>query len=289
MTAAPARWHTAAAIGRRAGQRLSLRASRAVPAAAGSRLGTNLGDSVEFVDHRPYEAGDDLRRIDWSVFGRTDELMVRRYRAETTPRVEIMLDPSRSMDRPSVKGDCALAIAAAIGEAATRDGLRPVLFAASDRLTPVPEPGTADAWRGYDGNAARVPSVASPIAGRPSARLLITDLMFTASPRALLPKLAGVGGSVAIVCVLARAERDPRQLIGHRLRDAETGGISAAEIDDRAAAEYQERLERHLAAWADAARGLGVAFADVIAEDALADEAFDPRHLLRAGVLAVRP
>jgi uncharacterized protein (DUF58 family) len=57
-----------------------------------------LGLSSEFAEHRPYMPGDDVRRIDWRVYGRTDRLFVREYQAETNANLTLVLDISKSMD-----------------------------------------------------------------------------------------------------------------------------------------------------------------------------------------------
>ena len=56
-----------------------------------------LGLSSEFAEHRPYMPGDDVRRIDWRVYGRTDRLFVREYQAETNANLTLVLDVSKSM------------------------------------------------------------------------------------------------------------------------------------------------------------------------------------------------
>ncbi|MEO0100785.1 MAG: DUF58 domain-containing protein [candidate division WOR-3 bacterium] len=55
------------------------------------------GFSVEFSEYRPYIPGDDLRRIDWKVYGRTDRFYVREYEADTNLRAYLLLDASGSM------------------------------------------------------------------------------------------------------------------------------------------------------------------------------------------------
>lgn len=57
-----------------------------------------LGLSMDFAEHRAYVPGDDVRRIDWRVYGRTDRLFVKEYQAESNANVLIILDISRSMD-----------------------------------------------------------------------------------------------------------------------------------------------------------------------------------------------
>ena len=55
------------------------------------------GFSVEFSQHRPYQPGDDLRHIDWKVYGRSDRYYIRQYQEETNLTGTILLDMSASM------------------------------------------------------------------------------------------------------------------------------------------------------------------------------------------------
>ncbi len=57
-----------------------------------------LGMSVDFAEHRAYMPGDDVRRIDWRVFARTDRLYVKEFEADTNANLHLLLDVSRSMD-----------------------------------------------------------------------------------------------------------------------------------------------------------------------------------------------
>src|SRR6202040_3207571 len=56
-----------------------------------------FGQSVEFVQHREYVAGDDPRRIDWKVWSKTDKFYIKQYEEETNLRSHIILDVSNSM------------------------------------------------------------------------------------------------------------------------------------------------------------------------------------------------
>src|SRR6187431_2387720 len=64
---------------------------------AGERLGAGTGSSLEFQDYRPYAPGDDLRHVDWAAYARSELLAVRLYREEVAPRVDLVIDVSRSM------------------------------------------------------------------------------------------------------------------------------------------------------------------------------------------------
>lgn len=56
-----------------------------------------LGLSLDFAEHRPYMPGDDIRRIDWRLFARTDRHYIKLFEAETNANFVVLMDISRSM------------------------------------------------------------------------------------------------------------------------------------------------------------------------------------------------
>ncbi len=77
------------------------------------------GFSIEFAEHREYTPGDDLRYVDWKVFGRTDKFYLKQYEDETNLISHIVLDASESMtykgpDSPLSKLEYAQCIAASL-------------------------------------------------------------------------------------------------------------------------------------------------------------------------------
>ena len=57
----------------------------------------HLGFSLDFAEHRGYEPGDDLRRVDWRVYARTDRFYVKQFEADSNANVVVLLDVSASM------------------------------------------------------------------------------------------------------------------------------------------------------------------------------------------------
>ena len=57
----------------------------------------HLGFSLDFAEHRGYEPGDDLRRVDWRVFARTDRYYVKQFEADSNANLVVALDVSSSM------------------------------------------------------------------------------------------------------------------------------------------------------------------------------------------------
>lgn len=84
---------------------------------SGQHRSPHFGQSIEFVQHREYVPGDDVRRIDWKVWSKTDKYYIKQYEEETNLRTTILVDSSESMlfgSGESTKYDAACSIAAAL-------------------------------------------------------------------------------------------------------------------------------------------------------------------------------
>ena len=65
---------------------------------SGLHRSTFLGRSIDFAEHRPYMPGDDIRRLDWRLFARSDRFHVKEFEADTNANFVAAVDVSRSMD-----------------------------------------------------------------------------------------------------------------------------------------------------------------------------------------------
>lgn len=82
---------------------------------SGIRKSSAKGSSVEFSDFREYMLGDDIRRIDWNAYGRTDKLYIKQFMEEKEGIFQIFIDTSRSMCFGEVpKSKMALQVAGAL-------------------------------------------------------------------------------------------------------------------------------------------------------------------------------
>jgi len=83
-----------------------------------------FGASIDFAEHRGYVPGDDIRRVDWRLYARTDRYYVKQYEADTNTNFTILMDISRSMRFNSTNGPSKLEygsyLAACLGYLATR-------------------------------------------------------------------------------------------------------------------------------------------------------------------------
>jgi len=106
--------------------RLELRARAVVEGVlAGLHKSPYKGQSVEFLQHREYVRGDDLRRVDWKVWARQDRLYVKEFEEETNLRLALLVDGSASMDYrsgPLSKYEYAATLAASLAWLALSHG-----------------------------------------------------------------------------------------------------------------------------------------------------------------------
>jgi uncharacterized protein (DUF58 family) len=78
--------------------RLDLRARQVVEGfVSGMHKSPFFGQSVEFVQHREYVTGDDIRHVDWKVWSKTDKFYIKQFEAETNLRANLVVDTSESM------------------------------------------------------------------------------------------------------------------------------------------------------------------------------------------------
>ena len=77
---------------------MELRARKVVEGfVSGLHRSPYFGQSLEFIQHREYVPGDDIRRIDWKVWSRTDRYYLKQYEEDTNVRVVLLVDGSESM------------------------------------------------------------------------------------------------------------------------------------------------------------------------------------------------
>ncbi len=98
--------------------RLDLRAQHIVEGfLSGMHRSPYFGQSVEFLQHREYAPGDDLRHVDWKVWARQDRLYIKQFEEDTNMRVNLLVDVSSSMgygDGHLTKYEYAATIAASL-------------------------------------------------------------------------------------------------------------------------------------------------------------------------------
>ncbi len=227
------------------------------------------GASVEFADHREYSHGDELRHLDWKVYGRSDRFFVKEYDAETNLTVYLAVDASGSMGYPAEgvsKLACASYLAAGLAYLAhrQRDAVGLVTFddAVRDELPPLTQRGhlqrifeTLDGLEpGGETNTAAALQRVSTMAGRRGLVVLISDLLDEPEPvlRALR-HFRHRGHDVIVFQVLDRSELDFDFRGPLLVEDLETGRRLSTDASE-VRGDYLAAMQRHLATLKDGCR-----------------------------------
>lgn len=251
----------------------------------GDRLGAGTGSSLEFQDHRPYTPGDDLRHVDWAAYARSEVLAVRLYREEVAPRIDLVLDTSRSMAITEQKLRAYGEIAALLAFASTATGADArVVTGTSVAPEPLRLPMDVERFLDCDAGVTAPEDTRLPMR-RGSMRVVVSDFLFPHDADVLVGRLARDGASLAIVQLTLREEAEPEIEGGRRLVDVEARGELDVTIDEQAVQEYRGRFSRLRLGLSRAARRAGAQFVHVIAGTPLRDAA---RALAAAGILEPR-
>jgi uncharacterized protein (DUF58 family) len=258
--------------------------------AAGGRLGVSAGSSLDFHDYREYHPGDDLRHLDWGVYARSDKEIVKLYREEVEPKLDIVLDTSASMDLDGTrKGEAALLLAAALGAAAQGASCTPSLWLTGNRLEPSPSARgcSPEEWRiGGFGEASSPYDAlvgAAPPFRRNGIRIFISDLLWPGEPAKALARLADGASALFVIQLLAASEEEPPEYGRYRLDDVETGETLDVFLDGPALATYRDTLAAHRERWSRACVAAGAVFTRLTDADVAPGARLEP--LERIGLL----
>jgi uncharacterized protein (DUF58 family) len=233
---------------------------------AGLHRSPHRGFSVEFAEHRMYQPGDDLRYIDWRMFGRSDRYYIKQFEEETNLRAYVLLDGSASMAWSSdpalpTKFWYARQLAACLALILIRQGDAAGLLAFDDAVRAHVAPrGGRRQWHELARTLERCEAsgrtdagtTLRDVAGRLRRRglvVLLSDLLVDAeATRLALRFLRHRGHEVLVFHLLDPGERELPGLGDARFVDPETGEelpASAAELRD----EYREAVRHAIEEW----------------------------------------
>jgi uncharacterized protein (DUF58 family) len=220
------------------------------------RRGRRLGAGIEFADHRDYAAGDDLRILDWNLYGRMERLLVRLFEEDEDLAVDVLVDTSASM---GLGAPPKLDLAAQVGAALAYVGLasldRVAVTAVADglgeglppgrgksQILPLLEflDGLAPAGRTSLARAARA-FVARRGRRRRGLVVLISDFYDPAGYREALDLLRWARFELVVIQISAPEEAHPPLRGEVTIADAETGEERDVTISPAVLAAYEQR------------------------------------------------
>ena len=274
-------WDEAAVAAAATRLRLSVDARRR--SGLGARLGRGAGASLEFHDHRAYEPGDDLRHLDWGVYARTDQLVLRRHRQEVSPRLEIMVDLSASMLATPAKLALTTALTALIATLGEADGVRPRVWIFAQQVRRFDSDWRVAMRTAVAGGAVGLEHVIGELL--PGAqRVLVSDGLCVGGGAGVVRRLGAGAGQVCLLQILTPEELSPAAIGAARLEDRE-GGHADLVLDAATVTAYRARLQRHQDEWRAALAGRGAGVVGLRSDEPFAEAV---RRLLTAGVVESR-
>ena len=234
---------------------------------SGLHTSPSRGFSVEFAEHRAYRPGDDLRFVDWKMYGRSDRFFLKQYVEETNLAGQICLDVSGSMDWRSRKDglltklDYAKRLAASLALLLVRQGdLAGLICFADDVLTRIQPRGTLAGWSELvkrlagqpAGRASAAAAALEEVASRGRRRglvVLISDLLVDEpQTRRTLSKLRHQGHEMLVFQIFDPGELELPGVGDAVFVDPETGEAVPARSSDLHA-EYRAAVRSAIDEW----------------------------------------
>ena len=239
---------------------LALHARKAFTGASkGEKRSTKRGSSVEFADFRAYNAGDDIRRIDWNAYARFDKLYLKMFLEEEDLDLSIFIDASASMGfGEPAKLRAASQIAGALGYIGLSnfDRVSASYFGENLRAQFPPARGKGAAgqlFRFLEGQNASGKADFSATcrraamqAKRSGLAIVISDFLFAegaAGYETGLKTLAARGFETTVIQLLSREELEPTLTGDFKLVDVEDGSIREVSVSASLLRAYKKNLD----------------------------------------------
>jgi len=217
------------------------------------------GASLEFLDYREYQAGDDFRYIDWNVYGRLDRLFIKLFHAEEDLTIHILVDMSQSMRWGNPAKDIyAKKIAAALCYLglANLDRVGITAFNHSLRESRPPERGSRAYLSVLKYLLSLKPEGETDINSslteyawackRPGVAIILSDLLDPKGFAKGLDALNYGGFDITLIQILDREELFP-SLNGYlMLKEVETGEETRIALDSALLERYRKRMRHFL-------------------------------------------
>ena len=239
----------------------------------GNWAGAGIGSSIDFQDHRPYMPGDDPRYIDWAAYARSGQTIMKLYREEVSPRMDLVLDVSRSMFFDEAKAAQTLRLfffcmESALSSAAS---LRLYVISGSRVETLSVEQAMDPGWNpDWDESETGVPALEQIPFRQNALRLFISDLLYDCPPDPLLSVLVAQKGRGVILAPYLAKEEKPDWAGNMELLDCETGRSRRQRVDNGLLQRYCMAYDRHLQSWQESSRRYQVRMSRVPCETDLA-------------------
>ncbi len=224
-----------------------------------------MGSGIEFSEHREYTTGDDLRYLDWNIYARHGDLLLKRFQEEQDLHVYVLLDCSRSMAFGSpAKFDLARHLAAALAYIALSDLDRIGIIAYADgvitelpvtrgkaRILPLMKFLTDLPTSGADTDLSKAVQGLVHRGTRSGLAIVISDLFDEHGFQRGLDQLRYHRFDTHVIQLHDPREANPELLGDAELEDIETGTVRKVTVTERNLATYKKLFSDHQTAVRD--------------------------------------
>ena len=242
----------------------------------GVKLTNRKGSSLEFMEHRDYLAGDDLRQLDWNVYARTERLTVKLYREEINPTLDIIIDGSASMNLVNTqKLYTSLSLSSLIATAASNANYLTKIWSTDDGVHEIRHGINHDAIMQWS-EELKFTSTLNPneafnfhhgVFQHNGVRIFISDLLFTGEPKHLLRRIGLNSSAVIILQILSEEDINPIVSNSTKIKDSETGEFTDILIDEVAIKKYKQAFANHQQNWEHCCKECGALLVTINAEE----------------------
>ncbi len=238
---------------------LSLHARKAFTGASkGEKRSTKRGSSVEFADFRAYNAGDDIRRIDWNAYARFDRLFLKMFLEEEDLDLTLLVDASASMqfgEPTKLRAACQLAGALGYIGLVNFDRVSAATFSEGLKSQFPPARGRGAAGQLFNfldkqevGGKADFAATTKRLAlqaKRSGMAMVISDFLFHEGYETGLKTLAARGFETTVIQLMGREELEPTLTGDLKLVDAEDGSIREISVTASLLRNYKANLDAY--------------------------------------------
>ncbi|MCR4435137.1 MAG: DUF58 domain-containing protein [Clostridiales bacterium] len=243
----------------------------------GVHKGYGRGASMDFYGHTPYAPGEDIRKIDWMAYARTDNLYIKEFSEERRMHVRVLLDASASMGFGGPgKWKTARLVAAGLSYITLKQGDRLSFLTVNDRLEFL--------LRGAEGRecfyelADRVSRLIphgitsferiGELEDRSADMTFVVSDFFSGQRESLVNSLCLEGKETVLIHVLASAEKNPDCGEELKLVDMETGAVRRIHFTGPMKQKYAQKVGAFIQGLKDLCTRLGAFYVPAAAEEA---------------------
>lgn len=249
----------------------------------GDLSGRSTGSSIEYQDRKDYVPGDDVRHVDWRAFARNDRLTIKLYREEITPRIDMIIDTSLSMEVTPEKAARRLDMTYFFYLMSRKFHAAVQLLDLGEKLERFQDPLELLVRKNLRQDSPMPLLQKARVARTGGVKIIVSDFLFPFAPDDLA-RIFSAADRLIMVQIVSEFEDNPPRGGEVRLQDAESGAFLDVALNKVTVEGYKKRLHNLRNDLDRRLRTMGGAFVVLRDTDTLEETM---RSLLEAGIVEV--